>query len=113
MDAGGATLDCARIYSGGESEQIVGRVMDTTGCRDAIQLVTKVHPSQPNGLSPEGIRAQLTASLEALQVDRPLREQVVVHRLGEHRQLCHMARSQLLRAEKGVEALGRDNGALE
>ena len=44
--------------------------MKTTDCRDAIQLVTKVHPSQPNGLSPDGIRAQLAASLEALQVSK-------------------------------------------
>jgi len=35
-----------------------------------VRLATKVHPSQPGGLSAEGIRTQFDASLKAMQVEK-------------------------------------------
>lgn len=46
---------------------MLGRVL---GQHEDVVLVTKAHPSQPGGLSPEGIRQQLSASLEAMGVPR-------------------------------------------
>ena len=66
--AGHSTIDCARIYAGGKSEAICGRVLQAAGNRDALQIVTKAHPSQKDGLTPAGLRAQVEASLAALQV---------------------------------------------
>ena len=63
-------LDCARIYSGGDSEEMCGRVMAQTDARGRLQLVTKAHPSQPGGISPAGVKAQLAASLAALQAEK-------------------------------------------
>jgi aflatoxin B1 aldehyde reductase len=73
VGAGHRTVDAARIYAGGKSEQMLGRVMakghgGPTG-RSCLTVVTKAHPSQPQGLSAEGLRAQVAASLEALGVD--------------------------------------------
>jgi len=86
--AGFTEIDCARIYSGGDSELMVGRVLPgvTADC-PGLTITTKAHPSQEGGLSEAGIRGQLKASLEAMQVpsvngyylhqpdpDRPLAE---------------------------------------
>ncbi|CAM9264717.1 unnamed protein product, partial [Heterosigma akashiwo] len=75
LSEGGASVahvDTARIYAGGETEPMVGealqQIMDADQ-RSMVLLGTKAHPSQPGGLSPDGIRAQLAASLEALKVD--------------------------------------------
>ena len=70
LDRGHTYLDCARIYAGGDSEEMVGRVMAQADARGRVQLVTKAHPSQENGISPEGIRAQLAASLRALAAEK-------------------------------------------
>jgi aflatoxin B1 aldehyde reductase len=70
LDRGHTYLDCARIYAGGDSEEMVGRVMAQADARGKVQLVTKAHPSQENGISPEGIRAQLAASLRALSAEK-------------------------------------------
>ena len=70
LGAGHTTIDCARIYAGGKSEAIFGRNLKAAGNRDAVQVVTKAHPSQPDGLTPVGLRAQVEASLAAMQVDK-------------------------------------------
>ena len=67
--AGGVSFDTARIYAGGESEKMAGRILPAGELGQRYAVATKVHPSQPGGLSPVGIRAQLTASLEALQLE--------------------------------------------
>lgn len=50
----------------GSSELIVGRWMQTRGCRDQVTICTKVS----SGNRPENIDRALTVSLERLQVDR-------------------------------------------
>ena len=65
-------IDTARIYAGGETESIVGKVLASVGSRDkgVLMIGTKAHPSQKGGLSPAGIRSQIEASLHAMQIDR-------------------------------------------
>ena len=67
---GGVELDTARIYSGGESEEIIGRILAGVAGHEKLHLGTKAHPSQPGGLGAEGLRAQLKASFQAMNVDR-------------------------------------------
>lgn len=69
---GGHTLiDTARIYAGGKTESILGDVLRGVDQQERLALAvgTKAHPSQPNGLSPAGIRDQLGASLNAIEMD--------------------------------------------
>lgn len=69
--AGGTYIDTARIYAGGETEPMLGRVLSAAngGATASASLIgTKAHPSQPAGLSPEGLRSQLKASLGAVGV---------------------------------------------
>ena len=74
VDLGGVQVDTARIYSGGETENILGRILPKLtaepGVAETLILGTKVHPSQPDGLSETGIRKQVEASLEAMKVSR-------------------------------------------
>lgn len=65
-------FDSARIYAGGATEPIVGQCLTTLGLKGdpTITITTKAHPSQPNGLSPEGLGSQLAKSLEAMGVSR-------------------------------------------
>mmetsp|Transcript_10744 Transcript_10744/g.11178 ORF Transcript_10744/g.11178 Transcript_10744/m.11178 type:complete len:382 (+) Transcript_10744:59-1204(+) len=60
--------DSARIYAGGATEPILGQALTILGYKNdpTIKVTTKAHPSQPNGLSSEGLILQLTKSLEAL-----------------------------------------------
>lgn len=64
--------DSARIYAGGMTEPIVGQCLTLLGFKDnsAIKITTKAHPSQPNGLSSEGLSSQLERSLEAMGISR-------------------------------------------
>lgn len=65
-------IDTARIYAGGKTEPIVGSVLkDVSSYCDlkSIVLGTKAHPSQPNGLSKDGIMDQFTASIDAMGVN--------------------------------------------
>jgi len=72
ISAGGVQIDTARIYSGGKSEEIFGRWLQGAGpaATQPLVLSTKAHPSQAGGLSEQGIRGQLKASLEALKVNK-------------------------------------------
>ena len=74
-DAQGALcrIDTARIYSGGDSEKILGEALrdeKNATLNALVDIGTKAHPSQPGGLSPDGIRRQLDASLEAMGVSQ-------------------------------------------
>jgi aflatoxin B1 aldehyde reductase len=71
ISKGGVQVDTARIYSAGETEVILGKVMKDLSLANQTHILgTKVHPSQPAGLSKKGIRDQFSASLKALQVGR-------------------------------------------
>lgn len=58
-------IDTAEVYSEGESERIVGEVIQD--CRDQIFLVTKVWPT--NGTY-DGVRRSAEGSLQRLRTDR-------------------------------------------
>lgn len=69
--AGGIEVDTARIYSGGETEPMLGRALQAQGSyASGFRLASKAHPSQENGLSAIGLRAQLEASLSAVGVKK-------------------------------------------
>ena len=58
-------IDTARMYAGGDTEDMLGRVLEG---RDAISVTaTKANPFNGESLSPEGVRAQLEASLAAMK----------------------------------------------
>ena len=57
-------IDTARMYANGDTEDMLGRVLEG---RDAISVTaTKANPFNGESLSPEGVRAQLEASLAAM-----------------------------------------------
>lgn len=57
-------IDTARIYAGGKTEACLGSACDTTLSK--WKIGTKAHPSQPGGLSKQGIRGQYDKSHELL-----------------------------------------------
>lgn len=63
-------FDSARIYAGGKTETILvqcfGELTHNNEMRSSIIISTKVHPSQPGGLSPAGMREQLQTSLQEM-----------------------------------------------
>ena len=74
LDLGINFFDTANVYSGGDSENIVGRFFKTIVRREAVVLATKVHGlmrSEPNGrgLSRKAILFELDESLRRLQTD--------------------------------------------
>jgi aryl-alcohol dehydrogenase-like predicted oxidoreductase len=75
VDAGGNTVDTADIYSGGRSEEMVGRFIEERSLRERIVLVTKSGFSReagnPNagGNGAKNIRASLEQSLRRLRTN--------------------------------------------
>ncbi len=74
-DAGVNTFDCADVYQGGRSEEILGRLVRERGCRDEIVLATKAYfpTSQDHnarGSSRYHLVRAVEASLERLDTDR-------------------------------------------
>lgn len=72
-EAGINHLDCADVYQGGRSEEIVGRLI--AGCRDQVVLTTKAYfPSGPGpndrGSSRYHLQRAVEASLRRLGTDR-------------------------------------------
>ncbi|HEY0248038.1 MAG TPA: aldo/keto reductase [Gryllotalpicola sp.] len=74
LEAGITFLDTANVYSGGTSEQIVGRAITDFTTRDQVVLATKVHGRMrpgPNGagLSRAAIMMEIDNSLRRLGTD--------------------------------------------
>ena len=74
LENGGNTLDTARLYTGGISEEIIGRYLKAKNIRNKIFISTKCsHPPLNNmsqhRLSPEDIESDIDKSLKALQTD--------------------------------------------
>ncbi len=72
IDAGGNFIDTANVYNGGESEAILGRILDQR--RHDVVVATKVRgPMGPgpyeSGLSRKHIMDSVDASLKRLQTD--------------------------------------------
>jgi aryl-alcohol dehydrogenase-like predicted oxidoreductase len=75
LDAGINFIDTADVYTGGNSERVVGEVLERAGKRDDIVLATKVGiPSGPGpneqGASRRHIIRSCEASLTRLRTDR-------------------------------------------
>lgn len=75
VDAGGAMIDTADVYSawapghsGGESERLIGRWLKRSGRRGDVVIATKVGFAE--GLAPGKVAAACDASLERLGVER-------------------------------------------
>nr|WP_280818641.1 aldo/keto reductase [Paenibacillus ihuae] len=67
-------FDTANVYSGGTSEEIIGRALKDYANRDEIVLATKIHGRMhegPNGagLSRKAIMSEIDKSLKRLQTD--------------------------------------------
>lgn len=75
LDAGGASIDCADVYSGGRSEEMVGGFVAERGLRDRLVIATKAgfgrEAGNPNagGNGAKTIHAGLDASLRRLRTD--------------------------------------------
>jgi len=67
-------FDTANVYSGGESENIIGRFLKANARREAVVIATKIHGTmrnEPNGrgLSRKAIFFELDDSLRRLRTD--------------------------------------------
>lgn len=74
LDLGINFFDTANVYSGGESEAILGRFLKEHTRREAVVIATKVHGkmrNEPNGLglSRKAIFFEIDQSLKRLQTD--------------------------------------------
>src|SRR5258708_30327493 len=75
IDAGGDFVDTADLYTGGKSEQLVGKFINEGGLRDQVVLATKftfnAEKGNPNsgGNGRKNIYRALEASLRRLQTD--------------------------------------------
>ena len=65
------TIDTAHVYSGGESERIIGRWMQERGLREEIVIITKgaAHSKDRRRLTPFDIASDLHDSLARLKTD--------------------------------------------
>jgi aryl-alcohol dehydrogenase-like predicted oxidoreductase len=73
LDAGINFFDCANVYAGGRSEEILGELMD--GMRDNLVITSKVCMPVGDGVNDRGlsrrhITQQVEASLRRLKTDR-------------------------------------------
>jgi 1-deoxyxylulose-5-phosphate synthase len=74
LDLGINFFDTANVYSGGESEAVVGRFLKANVRRESVVIATKVHGvmrEEPNGrgLSRKAILFELDQSLKRLETD--------------------------------------------
>ena len=74
LDAGINFIDTANVYTGGESERIVGKALQQNGRRDQIVLATKVYSRVGDGPNDQGgsryhIMKACEDSLRRLQTD--------------------------------------------
>ncbi len=69
LASGGKEIDTAHGYGGGKTEEMLGRLLKAYDPAD-FQIATKANHVQEGGLSPEGLRRQLSNSLERLGLDR-------------------------------------------
>jgi len=74
LDAGINFFDTANVYSGGDSEAVLGRFLKANTRREAVVIATKVHGvmrDEPNGrgLGRKAISFELEQSLRRLETD--------------------------------------------
>ncbi len=112
-EAGINFFDCANVYSKGDAERILGRLI--ADCRDELVITTKVGMTMgdgptESGLSREAVTSQLDASLQRLGVDHV--DVYFAHRFDDNTPLEETLRAMddAVRAGK-VRALGASNYA--
>jgi aryl-alcohol dehydrogenase-like predicted oxidoreductase len=75
VDAGGNFVDTANVYTGGQSEEMLGQFLSASSSRDRIALATKfsitTRPGDPNagGNGRKNIYQSIDASLRRLKTD--------------------------------------------
>nr|PZN28706.1 MAG: aldo/keto reductase [Pseudomonadota bacterium] len=73
LEAGCTAFDTAAVYARGASESVLGDWLERRGVRDRVVVIGKgCHPVFGSGVervTPEDLRADLTASLERLRID--------------------------------------------
>lgn len=71
FELGGNTIDTAHVYSGGNSERIIGRWMQARGNREQVVVITKgaAHSQDRRRMTPFDIASDLFDSLARLQTD--------------------------------------------
>ncbi|WP_173434353.1 aldo/keto reductase [Allosalinactinospora lopnorensis] len=83
VEAGGTLIDTADIYTGGQSERIIGRLLHSAVRRDDVVIATKVGHTperhRPRDASRRHLLASLDASLRRLQTDHIDLWQLHVH----------------------------------
>lgn len=71
FEAGGTTIDTAHVYSGGNSERVIGEWASQRGLRDQLVIITKgaAHSEDRRRMTPFDIASDLHDSLARLQTD--------------------------------------------
>src|ERR1022692_2558976 len=90
LDLGINFFDTANVYSGGASEEVLGRFLKANARREAVVIATKVHGvmrDEPNGsgLSRKAIFFEIDQSLRRLQTDYV--DLYQIHRLDHETQI--------------------------
>ena len=104
-------IDTARIYAGGKTEQILGSTLskihhDLNSFE--ICVGTKAHPSQPNGLSKEGIMTQFQNSLDSMNIEQV--EEFYLHQPDtEHSLLQSLQTAHELVQTNKINCIGMSN----
>ena len=135
LDAGINFVDTADVYSGGESEEIIGKAL--AGRRDEVVLATKVHGPMGDGSNRQGnsrrwIVQEVEGSLRRLQTDwidlyqihRPEPDTHIDETLGALTDLVRQGKvrylgsstfppSQIVEAQWAAERRGRERFACE
>jgi aryl-alcohol dehydrogenase-like predicted oxidoreductase len=121
LDAGIDFIDTADVYSGGESEEIVGKAL-ASGKRDDVVLASKVHMAMGEGANQRGnsrrwiirevedsLRRLNTDWIDLYQIHRPAPDTDIEETLGALSDLVHQGKvryigSSTFPAEEVVEA---------
>lgn len=101
-------VDTARVYAGGDTEPLVGKILKGIDDPSSVLLGTKAHPSVKNGLSPEGLKVQFETSLEELSVKKV--EEYYLHQPDTENSLLESLKAAHSLVEEGkIHAIGMSN----
>ncbi|MFN8633737.1 MAG: aldo/keto reductase [Chloroflexota bacterium] len=74
LEVGGTTIDTARVYAKGTSEEAVGKWLQARGCRDKVIVIGKgAHPdnaTMEQRINAASIHADIETSLRAMQLEK-------------------------------------------
>mmetsp|Transcript_121415 Transcript_121415/g.259242 ORF Transcript_121415/g.259242 Transcript_121415/m.259242 type:complete len:349 (-) Transcript_121415:107-1153(-) len=68
--SGGQRIDTARCYSDGACEEMLGRCIGKATKSRSVKVDSKVNPAIGEGLTPQGVRVQVRAALQALRIEK-------------------------------------------